>query len=54
LAVVEPQGFFRRLHESLDEIDFAGLSENQIEMKGKKLEAKAEARGWQYQPPAIP
>jgi len=33
-------------------IDFTGLTDNQIEKKGKKLKAKAEARGWLYQPPA--
>jgi hypothetical protein len=32
-------------------IDFTGCSANQIEKKSKKLKAKAESRGWQYQPP---
>jgi hypothetical protein len=35
-------------------IDFTGLTDNQIEKKGKKLKAKAEVRGWQYQPPSSP
>jgi hypothetical protein len=30
-------------------IDFTGLSAGQCEKKGKKLKAKAEARGWLYQ-----
>jgi hypothetical protein len=33
-------------------IDFTGLTDNQVEKKGKKLKAKAEARGWLYQPTA--
>jgi hypothetical protein len=33
-------------------IDFRALSDNQAEKKGKKLKAKAEARGWQHQAPA--
>jgi hypothetical protein len=32
-------------------IDFTGLSDNQIEKKGKKLKARAEVRGWQHQQP---
>jgi hypothetical protein len=32
-------------------IDFSGHSANQIEKKGKKLKAKAESRGWQFQQP---
>ena len=30
-------------------IDFTALTDNQAEKKGKKLKAKAEARGWQHQ-----
>jgi hypothetical protein len=30
-------------------IDFTGLTNNQCEKNSKKLKAKAEARGWQYQ-----
>lgn len=33
-------------------IEFTGLSDTQKEKKSKKLRAKAEARGWQYQPSA--
>ncbi len=33
-------------------IDFTGVAANQIEKKGKKLKAKAETRGWLYQPSA--
>ena len=32
-------------------IDFTGFSDNQREKKSKKLKAKAEDRGWQYQAP---
>lgn len=35
-------------------IDFGGLSDNRCERKGKKLKAKAEARGWLYRAPQIP
>jgi hypothetical protein len=34
-------------------IDFTGFSDNQREKKGKKLKAKAEARGWLYQMPSV-
>ena len=27
-------------------VDFTGFTDNQVEKKGKKLKAKAEARGW--------
>lgn len=30
-------------------IDFTGLTENQCKSKGKKLQAKAQGRGWLYQ-----
>lgn len=33
-------------------VDFTGLTANEIERKSKKLKAKAEVRGWQYQPPS--
>lgn len=32
-------------------IDFTGLSSRECEKTGKKLKAKAESRGWLYQPP---
>lgn len=32
-------------------IDFTGLSSGQCDKKGKKLKAKAEARGWLYRTP---
>ena len=34
-------------------IDFTGFSDNQREKKSKKLKAKAEARNWMYQAPAV-
>lgn len=33
-------------------IDFTGLTDGQVEKKSKKLKARAETRGWQYQQPS--